>query len=143
MKAYRLHEADIQIPDNWQDNTINTFSLSSGKGSNVANLTITRDAVTQSKDVQSYADQQLVEAAKKLKGYTLLERQAIQVNQQPAVEANYTWTTPERIEVQQRQVYVKHGTAFLIFTLTSRASDFKDYEATWGDFVGSIRLRAS
>jgi hypothetical protein len=141
MKTYRLHEADIQIPDNWQDNTINAFSLSSGKSGNVANLTITRDAVTQSKDVQSYADQQLVEAAKKLKGYKLIDRRSTQINGQSSIEANFTWLTPERIEIQQRQVYVMRDKTFIIFTLTARANDFKDYENTWVTIVNSIRLR--
>lgn len=29
MANYRLHEADIEIPDGWQDHTINAYSLGS------------------------------------------------------------------------------------------------------------------
>jgi hypothetical protein len=140
MKPYRLNEADILIPDGWLDNTIYAFSKADSPQSS-ANFVITRDSVTQCADTQGYADQQLVEAAKKLKGYKLLGRNPVTISGQPAVEVNYTWITPERIEVQQRQGYLKLGAQFLVFTLTARAREFSRNDATWNAIMESLRLR--
>src|SRR6266404_7110244 len=141
MKPYRLHEADLQIPDGWSDNTIHAFSTGDGHQTSAANFVITRDSVTQCDDVQAYADQQLVEAAKKLKGYKLLGRKLVSLSGLPAMETNYTWLTPERIQIQQRQAYVKRGAQFLIFTLTSKSESFKSHDSTWTAIMESIRLR--
>lgn len=141
MANYRLHEADIEIPDGWQDHTINAYSLVAPQGGNAVNFTITRDSLTQSVNVQSYADLQLVEAAKKLKGYKLLGRRSISLDGEPAIEATYTWITPEKIQIQQRQAYVMRARTFVIFTLTTRVADSQGYEKTWGAILGSVRLR--
>jgi hypothetical protein len=141
MTAYRLHEADIEIPNGWRDNTIHAFSIGESHETSAANFVITRDSVTQCDDVSAYADQQLVEAAKKLKGYKLLGRKPVSVSGIPAMETNYTWLTPERIQIQQRQAYVKRGAQFLIFTLTSKSESFKSHEPTWAAIMESIRLR--
>src|SRR5262245_59193430 len=142
MTVYRLHEADVLIPDGWEDGTINAFSTPARNGAGAANLVVTRDAKTRSPDVRAYADQQLVEAAKKLKGYRLIGRRETQIAGRPAVEVDYAWMTPERIEVQQRQAYLEIDGGFLAFTLTARHTGFGSVEGHWAPFVDSVRLRA-
>ena len=141
MKPYRLHEADIQVPDDWQDGTINTFSLEGAGGKSAANFVVTRDPKTKVADVQAYADQQLVTAAKHLKGYELTERRLTQVSGQQAVEVDFTWKTPERIEIQQRQAYLQWGELFVIFTLTAKKADFRQHEGVWEEIVQSVQVR--
>ena len=142
MGQYRLHEGEIHIPDEWKDLSINSFVLPGQKGSSgEASLVITRDAEAPARDVQSYVDFQTVEAAKKLKGYKLVNRQSFTVNGQPAAECTYTWTTPERVTVQQRQVCVRRGKVFLTMTMTAKATDFDKYEQAWKAAVQSLKLR--
>lgn len=140
---YRLNEAEISLPDYWKDTTINAFILPSPAktGEAEATFVITRDNESKSDRVEHYADSQLVEAAKKLNRYKFIERLPIRISNQPAVQVDYTWVTPDRIEVQQRQAYVKYGSSFLIFTLTVRASDFKVHETAWENAIASVKLR--
>lgn len=142
MKPYKLNEADIEVPVHWKDGTINAFMIPSTKspGEADASFVITRDAETQSKDVEHYADSQLVNAAKNLNRYDFIERRATRINDEPAMEIDFTWVTPERIEIRQRQAYVMYDGFFLIFTLTSRASDFARYEAMWEQTIASVQL---
>jgi hypothetical protein len=142
MKPYRLHEGDIQIPENWKDMTINSFVLPGDKGAGTASLVVSRDADTAAKDVHNYIDLQMVEAAKKLKGYKPVGRREVVVSGQPAVELTYTWTTPEKVTVQQRQVCVRQDQVFLVFTLTAKLADFPKYEDAWKAVIQSLRLRA-
>jgi hypothetical protein len=143
MKAYRLNEADILLPDHWKDTTINAFILPSSNkaGEAEATFVITRDSETERDSVEHYADTQLVEAAKKLNRYKFIERRQTRVDNHPAIEVDYTWVTPERIEIKQRQAYVKYQSSFLIFTLTVRARDFETHEAAWENAIASVRLR--
>jgi|SRR5262245_16619892 len=141
--AYRLNEADILLPDYWKDTTINAFVLPSSTkaGEAEATFVITRDQESKSDRVEHYADTQLVEAAKKLNRYKYIDRQSIRISNQPAVQVEYTWVTPDRIEVRQRQAYVRYGRSFLIFTLTVRARDFEVHETAWENAIASVRLR--
>jgi hypothetical protein len=142
MGRYRLHEGEIRIPDEWKDLSINSFVLPGQKGSSgEASLVISRDADTPARDVQNYVDLQTVEAAKRLKGYKLVDRQSFTLNGQPAAGCTYTWTTPERVTVQQGQVCVRRGKVFLTLTMTAKATDFDKYEQAWTTAVQSLTLR--
>jgi Tfp pilus assembly PilM family ATPase len=56
-------------------------------------------------------------------------------------QVDYAWVTPERIEIRQRQAYVRYQTSFLIFTLTARADEFESHETAWDNAIASVRLR--
>lgn len=142
MKSYRLNEADILLPDNWKDTTINAFILpsSSKSGEAEATFVITRDSEAAG-NVEHYADLQLVEAAKKLNRYKLIERGQTRIGNRPAIQVDYTWVTPDRIEIRQRQAYLNYQASILIFTLTVRASDFEPYLTAWENAIASVRLR--
>jgi hypothetical protein len=143
MRAYRLDEGDIEIPDGWRDGTINVFMLPSADNSKTADasLSITRDAEDESPDVEEYANVQLVNAAKNLNRYKLIGRRAASIDGEPSVEVDYTWVTPERIQVRQRQAYVLYENVFVIFTLTAKAGEFARHEDAW-ETVVSARFRS-
>ena len=142
MKRYQLYEGSIEIPDEWKDQTMNAFMLpeTSGKGAQ-ASIVISRDYETKSETVEHYADLQLVEAAKKLPKYKLLRRSEIQVSGRTAMQIDYAWATPERVEVRQRQAIVQNGDYFLTMTITTPAKDFPKYEAMWGETLKNVVLQ--
>ena len=57
------------------------------------------------------------------------------------MEVDFTWKTPERIEIQQRQAYVQWGEVFVIFTLTTKKKDFQQHETVWEEIVRSVQVR--
>lgn len=141
MKAYRFNEGEIQVPDAWKEHTVHSFSVPAAPGSGTASVVITRDADTRARDAQHYVDGQMVEAAQKLKGFQLVDRRAVSVGARTAAELTYTWTTPERAKVKQRQVCIPQNGAFLIVTLSARAEDFSKHEDALEAVVRSLRLR--
>ena len=136
MSNYQLYEGSILIPDGWKDQTMNAFMLpeTSGKGAK-ASIVISRDYETESDTVEHYADLQLVEAAKKLPKYKLVRRSEIQVSGHPAIQIDYAWATPERVEVRQRQAILQLTDYFLTMTLTTPANDFPKHEGTWAETI--------
>ena len=142
MSSYQLYEGNIEIPDGWKDQTMNAFILpeSNGKGGK-ASFVVSRDYNTKSETIEHYADLQLVEAAKKLPKYKLIRRNEIQVGGQAAMQVDYTWATPERVEIRQRQAFLKYKDYFLIMTLTVPSNDFGKYEATWQDTIKTVVIQ--
>ncbi len=142
MNSYQLYEGSIQIPDGWKDQTMNAFMLpeSNSKGAK-ASIVISRDYETKSDTIEHYADLQLVEAAKKLPKYKLLRRSETQISGRAAMQIDYAWATPERVEVRQRQAILQCEDYFLMMTLTTPANDFPKYEGTWAETIKSIVIR--
>jgi len=138
---YRLNEADIVVPEGWKDHSVNTFLLPAGPQGGALSFVVTRDHGSPSADVFSYADQQLVLAAKKLPAYNCISRQTITLSGHPAVQADYTWRTPEGANVYQRQAVVKVNATFLVFTFTALQHDLGRIEQLWQQTIQAIRLR--
>ncbi len=141
MKNYRFNQGEIQIPETWKDQTVHCFSVPGNKGGGTASFVMTRDADTPAKDVQNYVDVQMVEAAKNLQGFKPVDRRAIVLSGQPAVELTYTWITPEKMTVQHRQVCLQQDKVFLIITMTAKVADFPKHEEAWNAAIQSLRLR--
>lgn len=141
MKVYRTNEIDCHLPKDWQDNTINMFSLPAASNGNAASLVITRDLAPQSLDISKYSDFQLVEAAKRLPNYRLIARNPIQVAGQQTLELSYLWSAPDKTEVRQHQCCIFIEQMALIFTVSVRIGEFEQYEPSWRAFLESVSLR--
>jgi hypothetical protein len=141
MRPYRLNEADLQVPEEWKDTTIHAFVLPGEEGGGAASFVVTRDADAGDLDLQSYADQQLVKAAQQLPSYELVTRGAAVIDGQPAIQSDYTWTTPEGVTVRQRQACLRHQKLILVLTLCARDATFSTYEPVWGQVVASLHLQ--
>jgi len=138
---YRLNEADIVVPEGWKDHSVNTFLLPAGPQGSALSFVVTRDHGSPTVDLYDYADQQLILAAKKLPSYKSISRQTIALSGQPAVQADYTWRTPEGANVYQRQAVVKVNATFLVFTFTSLEHDLERIEQLWQPTIQAVRLR--
>jgi hypothetical protein len=143
MQEYWINEGSLLLPDHWRDTTINVFSMPSSKNSREASATflITRDDETKVDSLNHYADLQLVEAARKLSKYKLIQRRETRINHRPAIEIDFSWRTPERAEIIQRQAYLQQGSGFLIFTFTVQTGKPIDLEGNWNEILASIQLR--
>lgn len=121
---------------------MNAFVLpADAEGGGEAALVITRDSSQPSLALHQYADQQLVEAAKRFPDFKLLGRRSILVDGDPAVEATCTWTAPGGIAVRQRQAIIKIDSMFLNFTLSFKGKESPRADDAWVTVLQSIRRR--
>ena len=141
MRPYRLNEAELHVPEEWKDTTIHAFVLPGEEGGGAASFVITRDSDAGDVELQTYADQQLVNAAQQLPSYKLVKRENRTIGGQPAIQSDFTWLTPEHVSVRQRQACLRHGELILVLTVTARDASFPVYEPTWAQVVDSFRLR--
>lgn len=142
LNPYRINELEFELAGAWQDNTINMFALPTASEGSQASIVITRDLSPQKLDPEGYSDVLLVEAAKRLPNYRLLGRRPLEVASQRSVELSYQWTTPDQLDIQQRQCCVFVGGAALVLTISARVSEFDGHEGAWLAFLQSIRPRS-
>lgn len=145
MHIYQINELQFSIPADWKDNSMNALMLPAEgeKPSSEAALVITRDGAHAQLPLQQYADQHLVESARRLPGYQLVARRTVDVGGEAAVEVQQIWTPPGQVNVLQRQLITKAMDLFLSITLSVRESENRRIEGVWEGILASIQRRRS
>lgn len=136
-----MQEADVLLPKGWSDRSINTFVMPSGSNGGAISIVVTRDYDSLAAELIAFVDQQLVLAAQKLPGYQYLSRAAASLDGERAVQADYSWRSPDGKTIRQRQIVAKLATSFLIVTLTALEADFAVANDYWLPFLQSFHLR--
>ncbi len=130
MTLYRLHEADLEIPDAWQDQSINIFKLPASGPAREASFVISRDASQGDAPFADYVARQLENADKQLPGFKLHKRWDINIHGHAAVLLDYQWQREGR-DLMLRQVFIERRPAVLITTLTTTPADLPHHEPAW------------
>ena len=146
MNTYHINELHFSIPSGWKDNSMQALILPAAEGDKSASeaaLVITRDGAHPELLLSQYADQHLVESARRLPGYKLLERRTIEAGGEPAIAVIQLWTPPGQVNVLQRQLIMKSLDLFLSLTLSIRETEKHRMEGVWQGIVRSIQRRKS
>jgi len=138
MNTYRLHEADLEIPDTWQDQTINLFKLPAVGGAKEASFVISRDPGQGDLQFFDYVAAQLQSAEQQLPGFKLIKHWDFTLHGHAASLLDYTWQRDGR-ELMLRQMFIEHKPAVLIATLTTTPDDLVHHEAIWKQVMQSFK----
>ncbi len=137
---YYIHEANLSLPEECQDQSVNIFSFPANSDRGPASITIPRESFI-GRDHDAFADQKLAEAAQNLRGYRLHERRRVTIGGESAIEFEYTWSTPDGKNVRQLQSTVVLGGQCIAFTLSTLPEDANSYHETWRSFLDSVVFR--
>lgn len=140
MMPYRIHEADLEVPENWLDQTINIFRLPAVASAKEASFVISRDSIGNAGAFADYIAGQLASAEQQLPRFSLLQKWDFELNGCPAALADYTWER-EGHPLMLRQVFVEHAGAVLITTLTTTVDDLPHHETAWRKVMHTLTLR--
>lgn len=110
---YRINEGTIDLPESWQDRSINVIS-SSLNGPSVT-LTITRDDVPWGMGFGEYVEDQRKQAAQALKDFETLGTQELTINEHAAIEMECRWVAAQG-KVHQLITTVQDGQKVLVLT---------------------------
>ncbi|MCP1616218.1 hypothetical protein FBY21_0827 [Pseudomonas sp. SLBN-26] len=138
MTLYRLNEADLDVPDAWQDQSINIFKLPATGSAKEASFVISRDPSQGDMPFADYIAQQLANARQQLPGFTLVKQWDINLNGAPAVLLDYTWQRDGRV-LMLRQVFIERKPAVLITTLTTTPQDLPFHEPAWKQAMQTLK----
>lgn len=138
MSSYRIQEADFDLPDAWQDQSINIFKLPAVGGAQEASFVISRDASQGDALFADYVAAQLNSAEQQLPGFTLIKRWDFDMHGHAAVLLDYSWKRENR-ELMLRQVFIERKPAVLITTLTTTLHDLAHHEPAWKQVMQSLK----
>lgn len=132
-------EGRITLPDQYQDRTVNVFTL---PGENAPAFNISRDTLSNGEVLQDYIDRQTALMDKHLKGWKLSLREAAVLGENIAhgecVHASY-FRDGKRV-FQQQAVFNTSENHILVFTM-SRVEKIRDMDSQcFQALLGSFRF---
>lgn len=138
MGAYRMNEAELEIPASWTDKSINVFTV--GNSLPLAfSFVITRDELPSEKDLAGYAEEKLDDVQHQLKEFKIVEKRQIELASTVALEAEFTWRGEAGL-MYQRQTYIRAGSRVLVFTATARRELRDEHREQIDTVLASLRL---
>ena len=120
-RIYRGNGFTINQPEGWEDKTIYTLTGPMEDGIQ-HNILITIEEDVEFESVSDYADFHITAMEEELKGYTVLKREEISLdNGLPAYRAIYRWYPTDEMCIYQEQMFVlANGTAYKLTTTFTR-----------------------
>ncbi|EOS92584.1 DcrB-related protein [Erwinia tracheiphila] len=123
---YQLNEGIIQLPENWNDETLNAFSAPDKSG---LNLVITRQGLPFGTDKDEFLENILTQYREQLPGYTEDEYKTITLAAQNACLLAYHWQSDEG-RIDQLAVMLYLNDVLLSFTASSASGMSKKQKET-------------
>lgn len=136
MPLYQIQEADLHVPDAWQDRSINIFTVPATGVAQEASFVISRDASQSDTPFAEYIARQ-IHGAEQLPGFKLLKRWDFVHYCHVAVLLDYSWRR-DGCEIALRQVFIELKPAVLITTLTMTPDDLAHHEPAWQQVMQSL-----
>jgi hypothetical protein len=144
MPVHEHPDYNFEVPKDWADKTVVAYTAPARAGQKMTpNLILTRTPAEGDETVAQYADKQLVELAKKLEHFHLIERKEQTLGGLPAVALTFTWHTPGG-PLHQRTTFVKvRGWLMLAFTFTAMKGEFSAHEPALNAIMSSLQFPES
>ncbi|WP_051304931.1 DcrB-related protein [Chitinilyticum litopenaei] len=144
MSNYRINEGQFTLPEGFYDNSANVFTLGTPQSATL-NITITRDRLDSGEDLPSYVERQISKMSSHIKGYKLLDRQAIAIGADQLPGELLKATLPGKIKgslLHQQQAGLAflegpHAGKVLVFTFTSQHKPSDAEQAQWQALLAS------
>lgn len=129
----------LAVPADWKRNAIVVFA-NGQEGENGASVVVRRETLDPRITLQQYSDGLLVELARTLPEFALIDRRGRTLGGQPAMEFMYTMTA-RGIEYEQRQIVALDvpGTV-LSLVLSSTKKQARGFQDQWDAILASVVL---
>jgi hypothetical protein len=140
---YEDKEIALEVPDHWEDRSIIAFSAPADpKKPMVPNVVITREKPNPGENFDEYANRQLVQNARTVNQFKLLNHSKTTLGGAPAVDIGFAWRHEVLgVSLQQRQLIVQRGPRMLSIVLTATDEDYAALEAEFEAILATVRMR--
>lgn len=137
MSLYRTSVAVLDVPGQWQDQSIVAFRLPPAPGGGDASFVLTKDPGKGATHFLAYFEKQADTVARTLPGYEELKRELFHANERDAGWLEFTFSNEGRA-MQLRQIFFDTGHTAVICTLTASPSDMAYHDADWRRVMASL-----
>ena len=137
MAGFRNEQVAFEAPEGWEDKTIVAFAAPVSPGKFSPNIVMTKDVLKPGETLRSYADRQIMELARRLEGFDLVESGDRVVGGLTALEYRFTWTS-EHAELHQHTVMLAPRERVMTFTGTATHEDDANLDAAMDQLLSTI-----
>ena len=136
---FRMTEATFDLPDGWQDQSIQILAAGPQEGIPEFSFVISRQPAPVGAELGEFVDNELETLKGALGRFRLLRRVDTTLDGVSAVEAEFTWNR-EGQPVQQHQTYLFHRRIALTLTASALLGNFPRYNADLQRLLASFEL---
>jgi hypothetical protein len=137
---YQTGNFSLEVPDDWQDRSIISFTASVSPSEFAPNVVITREAIDRRTSVEEYANRQFDLTQAEVSGLKIIERNNTTVGNLPAVQIVQK-IAAHGLNLQQLQTFILVDEVIVIVTCTSTAASFSQNLPRFNQIVESCRLK--
>lgn len=142
MARYEDQLVSFETPSDWNDKSLVTFSAPAASSAIAPNIVMTKDRLAPPvRDLESYADRQLVLLARQLEGLDIEERTRSKISGCDAIALRFSWKGPAGV-IAQQLILVQHGQTIVSFATSSMKSEAETQGPLLSQIVATIRLAA-
>lgn len=139
---YQTGNFSLEVPDDWQDRSIISFTASVSPNEFAPNVVITREAIDVRMSVEEYANQQFDLTQAEVQGLKIVERNNTSVGGLPAVQIVQK-IAAHGLNLQQLQTFILTDDVIIIVTCTSTEASFSRNLPGFNKIVESCKLAAA
>lgn len=136
---YQTGNFSLEVPDDWQDRSIISFTASVAPSEFAPNVVVTREAIDARMSVEEYANRQFDLTQAEVQGLKIIERKNTTVGHLPAVQIVQK-IAAHGLNLQQLQTFILIDEIIVIVTCTSTAAAFNQHLPRFQKIVESCRL---
>ncbi|NUQ76721.1 MAG: DcrB-related protein [Polyangiaceae bacterium] len=126
----------IDVPASWREDNVTIFS-NGGSGESAVSLVLRREPVDPRTTLSMYVDLQLVELAKSLPAFNLINRENVTVGGTQGSQLTYRWVV-QGVSYSQMQVIARASPQTMICIMTSSSTrNAQEWLQEFKSIVGS------
>lgn len=138
MGVVHIDEMSFEIPDDWEDKTVNVFA-DGMEGKSLFNVVVTRDDLG-GKDVGEVISAELGSLVRTQPQYSVMGKRSTQVGTLPAFESRIRMRTKAAM-IYQRQVAVAYHDRVIMFTASSPMKMSGQCDAFLAKMMQTVKFR--
>lgn len=138
MSGYHVHEGLLELPEGWDDKSINIFSRELAPNQ-IASIVITRDTITDPLSV--FVDKTMKTLTKQLPRFMMFKREVSSFGAIEGEDVSFQWRR-EGMDIYQRQAFLPLSEQrVLTFTISAPVKYRNEVDAELLTVVGDFKIR--
>lgn len=138
---YQSNNFALEIPDDWQDRSIISFSATVSPNEFASNVVITKEIIDAETSIEDYTHQQFNITQAEVQGLKIVNQQNTTVGGRPAVQIVQE-ISAHGLKLQQLQTFILGNEEIFIITCTATAASFDQHLPRFQKIAQTFQLNS-
>lgn len=137
---YQSNKFALEIPDDWQDRSIVSFSAAVAPNEFAPNVVVTREIIDAETSIEEYTHQQFDITQSEVQGLKIIDRRQTSIGGRAAVQIIQK-ISAHGLTLQQLQTFILGEEEIYIITCTATESSFEQFLPRFQKIAQTFQLR--